>query len=612
MKKLLFILIFMSVFFITEASYGAAIITSPLDSRPISTDYLKNLAEIYGDNVLYPDKEIMDCFSATGEENYFADSEKIRREIRELVSQNNNSDTVVIINTSTYFSKGLVGSRCGINYKNEKKAMAELKALMQDYPEPKYYINLTMPRTLPETRLNNVWFNEKSINGLGYYYLRSNPECENKEYIKQNFKTVTPVQFLMEYSYLENKRTELGEEGLKDYENDFLKAFEALKKYEPYKSYLYYYKLPYFTTADMFSQLMIYQDMGLVDEIIVSNDDFQLPDSIVYFNSLGEEWVTQENNSPVKFSFARTYMSSGVYSIVKQIKNQRGEKEAEAALKAENDKINFIFGTDEVPQLIYARALAQKTGMTTDFNIIADKTDKVDTFDVASVNALAENAASFVKGLSNNSINQSDVYLYNYNNAGEGSMAEALDKINTSIESGNNTGVIEIYSTEILNTGENSLFKTLVENAQNKAEPSAADLGFYSAWNTNANAIGLGIAHAQVYSIAKNAAEDKSAMLKAHIKMLTQHLIEDGVYTCNTKRMLSNEGYIPTSEDRSHSKKLVDTMAYERVLEGFENKTYTIDDKQYTVKEESLKEYSFPWGRTFECYLDFNVDLTEE
>lgn len=611
MKKFIFtVIILILMLFTSSAVFAAAIITSPIDSRPISTDYLKNLAEIAGDTVLYPDKENMDYFSSTESENHFADSEKIRAEIRELVSQNNNKDTIVIINTSTYFTKGLVGSRCGVSYKDEKKAMQELKSLLTDYPEPSYYINLSMPRTLPETRFNKVWFDDKSLTGLGYYYLQLNPKCENKEYISQNLKTVNPIQFLMEYSYLTNKKNELGEDSLADYENAFLNDFERLKKREPYRSYLYSYKLPYFTVADMFSTLLNYQSNGLIDEIIISNDDFQLPNSISYFDSLNKDLVTKENNSPVKFSFARTYMSTGVYSIAKQLMNTKGENYTASALSGKNQDVNFIFGTDEIPQLIYARILSKRTQKTTDFNLISKDSDKIDTFDVVSVNLLLKNAVNFVKNGQKKSVNKTDLYLYNYNI--EKSPEDTIAKIKQSIAENKNTGVIEIYSNEILNTGDNNLFKRLTENSKNEDDPDITDLAFYSAWNTNANAIGLGVAHAQVYAISKEITDSPENMLLAQVKMLSQHLIEDGIYTCNTKRILSNEGYIPNSADKSESEKLISVLNYDDILKSFKNKSYTIKDNTYTISDNKLKEYCFPWGRTFECYLDFDISLSNE
>lgn len=605
MKKIFFTCVILFSFLCVVNVYSQTIITSPIDSRPISTDYLENLADIAGDTVLYPDKENMDYFSSNNEENHFADSEKVRAEIRKLVSENNNKDTVVIINTSTYFSKGLVGSRCGKNYDDEKEALEELKSLMTDYSEPTYYVNISMPRTLPETRFNEVWFNDKALNGLGYYYLKENPKDENREYISKNFRLVTPVQFIMEYSYVFNKRAELGEEGLEGYERDFINDADKLKKYDPYKKYLVDYKLPYYSIADMFSSLLRFQENGLLDEIVISNDDFQLPNFVVYLNSL----ETKPNST--KYSFARSYMSTGAYAITKQLINKKGEDFAKKALEGKAENINFIFGTDELPQLIYARVLAKKTGKTADFNLIFEESNKVDTFDVVSIKELLENAKNFAMGNQKSFTDKVDVYLYNYNLGSDKAVLNTISDMEKSKENGNKLGVIEIYSSEILNSGDNKLFKTLLENAKEKNNINVTDLAFYSAWNTNANAIGLGIAQAQVSSIGEKTNEDTEKMLKSQIKMLSQHLIEDGVYTCNTKRMLSNERYIPTAEEKEKSEKLSSVLDYQGVLDAFKDKEYTINDEKYIVTENKLIKYGFPWGRTFECILDFEIELNK-
>ena len=80
----------------------------------------------------------------TADTEKFADSKKVRELIRENVSKNNSSDTTVIINTSSYFTGGLVGSRCAAQYENTDTALKELLSLVTDYTQPKYYINITV------------------------------------------------------------------------------------------------------------------------------------------------------------------------------------------------------------------------------------------------------------------------------------------------------------------------------------------------------------------------------------------------------------------------------------------------------------------------------------
>ena len=88
MKKFVFT-IFCSLVFATGV-YANTIVTSPIDSRPISYDYLNNLSNIAGDNVVSVDKKNLDFFSTYEPDNRLGNSEKVREEMYELVEKNNN------------------------------------------------------------------------------------------------------------------------------------------------------------------------------------------------------------------------------------------------------------------------------------------------------------------------------------------------------------------------------------------------------------------------------------------------------------------------------------------------------------------------------------------
>lgn len=575
-------------------SFAQTIITCPIDSRPISTDYLGNLADISGDSFICVDKKNLDFYSAIDKNNYKGDSKKVRQELREIVGSNNTKDTTVILNTSTYLTNGLVSSRCGINYKDLDEGLDDLYSLIKEYPEPAYYINLAMPRTLPETRLNKIWKDDKKIEGLGYYYIKNNPNSPLREYILKNLRIVTPSQYLLECAYVENKKEELGMEALEKWETELLEGFYKDEKYFPYKADSYNYALPYKSVSTIFIKLLKWQDEGLIDEIIISNDDFQLPDSIIYMFNNGEKWIPTENEKPIKFSYARTYMTSGLLSLKKQLIIKRGEEEAKAALECRSKNVNFIFGMDEIPQLIYARDLSKRKNLTSNFNLIdCDSKNDIAKFDVIGVNDLLKNDVNFISGGKMKTDKKLDLYLYNYNNTSQEKVDKVDSQIKESIKSLNNASLIEIYSEQLLNTGENLLFKKLLE------EKTITELAGYSAWNTNANAIGLGVAHSQVYGISEQTNEDLNEFKKAQIKMLLQHAIEDGVYTIQTKRALSNERYIPTQEDMEKSQKLLNTLNPNKIVDVFNEKN---EEMKIT-----LTKYNFPWARTFECFLEFEI-----
>jgi hypothetical protein len=587
----------------TTAVMADTVVTAPIDSRPISCDYLADLAALSGDTVVYPDKEDMDLFSNNDADNHFADSAKVRESIYELTGENNKENTTVIINTSTYFTGGLVGSRVGSNYKDIEKGLADLRQLTEDYDKPYYYVNLTTPRSLPETRFNSVWRDTDTVNGLGYYYLKYNPDCEDSAYIKATYSKVTPVQLLMEFSYVSGKVSE--NVSLTAWEREFYRAVNSsYMSKDPYKTYLNNYIEPFNRSVDLMKGLMQLKAEGLIDEIVISTDDLQLPNSVSYFYSKGADWVQSESGSAVKYSFARSFFNTGTTSVMKQIDASEGKQERYRSMVGRGKDINVIYGTDEVPQLIYARNLARKKNTSTKFNIIYNSVSKnVAAYDVSNVQKLTNAACDFVNGYKNTTAGQTDLYIYSY---GTGANAkDTSSKMRASKNKGNNVALIELYDSKTLNNSNNELFKRLVEGK----DIGIAQLSAYSAWNTNGNAIGLGVAQAQVYAVSSKTDKGAAALAQAQIELLARHAVEDGVYTVQTKRLLSNAGYKPTSAEMTESAKLREVLNYEDVLAAFKGSEITVNGKAYSVKNIELTSCGFPWARTFDCILDINAEL---
>ncbi len=602
MKKFVFT-IFCSLVFATGV-YANTIVTSPIDSRPISYDYLNNLSNIAGDNVVSVDKKNLDFFSTYEPDNRLGNSEKVREEMYELVEKNNNENSTVIINTSSYITNGLVGSRCGVNYTSYYKALRDLKDLATNFDKPYYYVNLSVPRALPETRFNEIWPNDNKLKGIAHYYLKYNKESENYDYIDLNYSNVTPIQYIMEFSYVANKANELGENKLTEWERDFYNYFNKnIKNTAPYKQYVDYYIKPYEASYNILNTLIEYQKDGIIDEIVISTDDLQIPNSISYFNSIGEKWIPCENKSPIKFSYARTFTESGPRSIKKSIKEAYSDIEYGKANVGSGKVLNIIYGTDEVPQLIYARDLTRRQNLTPRVQFVYnDVKQNVATFDVKQPGNIARAAYNFVRhNVGNYTKKDSEIYIYDYNVKTE-SVVSTINKMRRAYQNNKDIALIELFDLFMPND--------VFENIKNsRVEIGFDKLNAYSAWNTNANAIGLGVAHNQVYSIAKETTKRPKETLKAQLNMLAQHLIEDGIYTKSGKLALSNRGYRPNVEDRIDSKtlyNLVDTKAVTSILN---NRKYEILDKVYEVRKFEVSKFCFPWGRPFDVYLEFDTDL---
>lgn len=597
MKK--FILTFICTLFFALPVYADTIITAPIDGRPISTDYLGNLAAIGNDTFYSVSNENLDFFPAYEPDSRLGNSEKVREEIYSLVSNNNNERTTVIINTSSYITNGLVGSRCGVNYTDYTAALKELEKLVTDFDKPTYYVNVCMPRSLPETRFNQIWCNDEKLKGLGYYYLKYNQNAENYDEIERNYSLVTPTQYIMEFSYVYNKAAELGENKLTDWEKDFLSYFNRnIKNKAPYKQYIDNYIRPYETTAVIFKQLLNMQKEGKISQLVVSNDDLQLPDFITYCYNKGCDWIQEESESPIKFSYARTYAETGASSIRRSIVDSYSAQEYGKAITGSGKFINIIYGTDEVPQLIYARDYTRRKYLTPQVTFLYnDANENVATFDVKKPGNIARAAYAFVKGdVGKYTESPSTIYIYDYSLKTDKS-ASAIARLKKEKNSGSNIGLIELFS----GTNENTVFQNIIYNRKGL---SLSELDMYSAWNTNGNAIGLGVAHAQVAAIAKETTSRPVEMLLAQTKMLAQHAVEDGIYTKSGKLALANRGYRPDVQDRTDSKTLYELMDTNQITKNL-CAEYEIQGKKYSVQELNVSKLCFPWGRTFDIYIEF-------
>ncbi|MCD7777928.1 MAG: DUF4127 family protein [Clostridiales bacterium] len=587
MKKTILFCLFV-IFAAVCPAYGAEIFTAPIDSRPVSTDYLENLAEVSGDGFSCVTKDSLDFFSGKGEGDHIGDSASVREQIYNMASENNSEDSTFIISLTSYLTGGLVGSRNGVNYGDGEEAINSLQKLMDDFPLPAYYINMSMPRTLPDSRFGAIWTDDKTYSGLGSFYLKSHPECDKKTEITNTYSKVTAAQLILEWSYVKNHQV-MGE--LNDWEEDFLNYFNInFEIKDPYKQYLRNYRSPYLSIAEIGSKLMNLHNSGYNFELIISEDDFQLPDFIIFLND--DELLDDE----IKYSFALNYMENTLYYTAK---NTYGTTELEKALDGKGRYINFIFGTDEVPQLVYARDLSKRTGITPSlFLKKTNTTSSVAKFDVKSSDEVMSAAINFVSLGKRRASTPMDIFLFDC--SGDKNYLSFINSMETDSARGNDIALIELYTTAQTTTGENYLFTKLRDRSLNGSSFGLHSLSAYSAWNTTANAVGLGVANAAVYSINKELRNTED-FKKAALKVLLTHALEDGWYNCSGKRQLY--GYYPYYEE-NNEERLRGILEESSLLSVLENKTYETSEGSFTVANTEIAECCFPWSRTFECYID--------
>ena len=289
---------------------------------------------------------------------------------------------------------------------------------------------------------------------------------------------------------------------------------------------------------------------------------------------------------------------------MRSLDNSIGKKERYLAMAGRGKEVNVIYGTDEVPQLIYARDLVRRTGKGTAINPVYNiNSAAVAAYDVNNAQKLTNAAISFTGNNRGYFDRHTDLYIYSY--SANSKPSDTVNKMKASIDRGKNAALIELYDSKTLNNSNNALFKLLTDGRG----LSLTELTGYSAWNTNGNAIGLGVAEAQVCAIAQETTNSPGTYAANKVNVLLQHALEDGVYTVQTKRLLSNAGYKPTTDELENSDKLRESLLNNNVISEFENSTIEIKGKTYRVKNISIDKCGFPWARTFDCILDINTEV---
>jgi hypothetical protein len=610
----------------TNTSGEAVIISVPLDGRPVSDEYLEYLVRLGGDRfVTVSGKHIDKGYDRLQNGKWiFGNSEKVRATLPGLVRKFNRINTTVIINTSSYITNGLVGCRIPGNYDDDilADALSDLDDLTGKYSLPRYYVHVMIPRTIPETR-GFDYRQDQQVHGLRYFYMKNVAEAVGDDQ-DESFTEV-----LVQFGYVKYKR----QNGLilTSWEEKFLDFFED--KYivnapvdfkingEPLP--LVYMKI-YQQATGLIKSLIDRVLKDSVDELVISVEDYNIP-SFVHSRK-EEDWVVKDaHGNPVKYSFSMATMDE----IVEYLRNTFSEEKLNGCFEGKNNRINFVFGTDEIPQMIYARDLTRRTGIATRFNVNYDydpdpvkSKNHIGFFDVATTASVIDQRIHFVTGASEGyaggiavkpSSRVFDLFVHNSDIPDQGDFtsgqaARFSSAVFDAYNRGHNVGVLDLRT----NTVDWELFRALSSSPGN----SIARLTCYSGWNTIGNSTGLGIAHAQVFGIIDSGEESMKILAERAVwqgKLLAQHLLEDALYNRKIKGEKPNDaGYINQNltgilksrqEYDSNGKPGGDYW----VLRHFRNTDMRIGQYFYRWKHVSLASASLPFNRVFECRV--NVDL---
>ncbi|ONI38605.1 hypothetical protein AN639_07435 [Candidatus Epulonipiscium fishelsonii] len=609
---------------------AATIITVPLDSRPISLEYLENLVNMGGDDFISVNKEYLDTNNELGYNIYkHGDSAQVRKNIEELVSTNNTTNSSVILNMSSYIHGGLVDGRQVKSEEEINTALNELDTLITTYDNPIYYVHINLPRVLPDSRATRIWPNKEVLEGLGFYYVSFNPdEGSNIEVF------VTPEEFLLEWAYVENKKYELGEQSLYEWEKAFLSHFNENYLNNPiYQDYIKNYQAMFEQASYIAKDLITKTTEGKIDELIISTDDYQLPSVIQYLDEQDLILIPKNKQGDIiKFNFVRRYLEVEPESIYNFHKTLVGLSQSNDSKLGIGEKINYIFGTDEIPQLIYARDLAKRTGVSTNFLTVntqySEVTQDVGSYDVLSTQQLYNQRMNFVRckskmgyhfGVEVNST-PFQFYIKRYDKSQQtidySSINALISDMFTQYNSGVNIGLIELYNENIHLREERAVVSQL-QDKQLLLEiglegNSITQLATYSAWNTEGNAIGLALAHAQVYGIVDSLPLSISKIEecgKWHYKILLQHLIEDNFYTAGIKADINFKDYYIYGDNTIYYDLLQD-LEINDLLDAFSKNDYTTSLNEVPLDYDSfeIKSLLFPWNRIYDLYVDVEVE----
>lgn len=622
------------------------VVTAPIDKRPISIEYLKNLVKMGGDNFYTVNKAYLDQ-GPTGENTFaFGNPTGVQNDTASLIIVRNASSTIAIINTTSYIQGGLVASRMPDRYNLVANGLNALDSLTNTYTNPYYYVHVPMPRTLPDPRF--PWLSDatNTDKGMAFYYwgYQARPEL-------QSYTTFS--QLLAEWGYVSHKS--LAGKTLEPWENDFKTYFENKYLFYPISEFKYnglsyaaWYRNLYSKAKDLIKDLMTRQKNGQINELVVGIDDIKLPNFYADPQIYTQNWVPKDTatNNPIKYSWALHNLYAcklhhqSLYSPTSVILGEKGDSSV----------INYLAGTDEIPQLIYAHDIARRTGFATkiqidyslDRNPEASRTYQ-GPFDLFSTEEVIEQRRYFVRkrGFEAGSARTFRVFIHNWDkfdpvlaqnmfnritasgNPEQAALDYAIGVYN-SFNNNENVGILDLGTNEV----DWELYRALGMIGGNVR----TQLACYSGWNTVGNAVGLGLAHAQVFGML-DYHDATRGMWSYHANIIAQHLLEDGIYNTKIKGNMNLEQSRLTGfmDPADHNRIAQDTWNRLRrydsdkdnpggdayVMQYLTNSSFPmrLSGNEYTWNSAYVRPSSnptsselynvtgHPWNRTFECIV---------
>ena len=714
---------------------STTIIEVPIDSRPVTNQHFELLTQIGGDNCIIVKDGLDSGFdfvpeTDTNANRYFnlGNSHITRNSLLNIVESTTGNKSI-IINTASYFTNGLIGSRMPTSYyasgnecisdmsertvdmENEyiDLLIEDLRELCSNVTESgsRIYVNCIIPRTLPCQQMYSVDPNEKrptpegvddvtwasagwefdwDMDGNGFKTLRYFKD--NTMYKPNpNYDRTACEQIIYEWAYLTCKQGSGAP--MEDYETACLEYYNSMyntPNQNKYNKMFIAYKNIFVNVEYMIRKLMNLVSENMIDELTIGIDDISFPDFYKELAMVGEFDTNSE-----KYSFAKTCLDN-VQEYQKQLFNAGSISDNILdSIECCAEHINYLMGADEIPQLIYARDLTRRMKHTPrylNYNLYAtgNMFDKGE-FDINSIEDIVRKTENFITNTSYYDNTPEEEYLkkrYYRNVYDVGEMhtfircAEKITTHNDAVTAAkqiynafddpytnmdtqehrrDNGGNINMCLIDSALSGSGAvggaesgikneyapgadwlllhtlkeLYNTSVEKKYKKN--SVSQFAAYSAWNTVANSLGLGLAHAQVFDVMDTTFDNMNpvkakTILEAHVKLLAIHMLEDALFNrmkssiCNlfkdsyssNEELVQDENYlfsVLNSDEDSTGEIPPIYGGSSWVLDRF-NDTGTIhrfNNYNYDVTDLSLLSITFPWKRRFECLIKLNAEI---
>lgn len=711
------------------------IIEVPIDSRPVTNQHFELLTQIGGDKCIIVKDGLDNGFDFVPETDKNANryfnlgNSRITRNSLLNIVESTTGNKSIIINTASYFTNGLIGSRMPTSYyasgnecisdmsertvdmENEyiDLLIEDLRELCSNVTESgsRIYVNCIIPRTLPCQQMYSVDPNEKrptpegvddvtwanagwefdwDMDGNGFKTLRYFKD--NTMYKPNpNYDRTACEQIIYEWAYLACKQGSGAP--MEDYETACLEYYNSMyntPNQNKYNKMFIAYKNIFVNTEYMIRKLMNLVSENMIDELTIGMDDISFPDFYKELAMVGEFDTNSE-----KYSFAKTCLDN-VQEYQKQLFNAGSISDNILdSIECCAEHINYLMGADEIPQLIYARDLTRRMKHTPrylNYNLYAtgNMFDKGE-FDINSIEDIVRKTENFITNTSYYDNTPEEEYLKKryyrnvydvgemhtfircaektktYNDAviAAKQIYNAFDDPYTNMDTQqhrrDNGGNINMCLIDSALSGSGSaggaesgikneyapgadwlllhtlkeLYNTSVENKYKKN--SVSQFAAYSAWNTVANSLGLGLAHAQVFAVMDTTFDNMNpvkakTILEAHVKLLAIHMLEDALFNrmkssiCNlfkdsyssNEELVQDENYlfsVLNSDEDSTGEIPPIYGGSSWVLDRF-NDTGTIhrfNNYNYDVTDLSLLSITFPWKRRFECLIKLNAEI---